>query len=251
MVDLTVLGSSGAWPSKGRACSGYLLESKATRIVLDLGFGTLPRLLEYCSPGAVDAVFVTHAHADHCVDLFGLYRARSLPKPSLPPLPVYALPEVMSRLGSLDGPEGPARLTQGCDFHPLGPDSTAEVGPFRVRAVGLPHFVPNLGFRVEVEGFVIAYTGDTGPTPLVAELARDADLFVCEATHQGPPPEDPERFLLAATEAGRYAREAGVSRLMLTHFWPEDDRTVSYGEAAREFKGKILDANEGLGVTLA
>lgn len=244
-MKFTVLGSSGAWPAAGRACSGYLLESGECRIVLDLGFGALPRLLERCPAPSVNAVFISHAHADHCVDLFGLYRARALPRPPFPPLPVYAATEVMDRVGALGGPDGPAQLRRGCEFHALGAEETVEVGPFRVRTVPLPHFVPDLGFRVEVNGVVIAYTGDTGPSPRVVDLARGADLFVCEATYQGPPREGSERFLLTATEAGRYAREAGVARLLLTHFWPDDARAVSRTEAAREFSGEILLAEEG------
>jgi len=250
MVRVTVLGTSGAWPAKGRACSGFLLESGGVRVVLDLGFGALPRLLEACPAEDVGAVFITHAHADHCVDLYGLYRARALPRPPFPALPVFALPDVLTRVGALDGPDGPARLRRECDFHPIGPEETAEFGPFRIRTVPLPHFVPNLGLRVEVEGKVVAYTGDTGPSPRVAELARDADLFICEAMEQGPPSDAPGRFLLTATEAARYATEARAARLLLTHFWPGDDRAVSRSEAAREFSGELVVAEEGLVMTL-
>ncbi len=250
-MRFTVLGSSGAWPTAGRACSGFLLESAGTFVVLDLGFGVLSRLLGHCGAEDVRAVFVTHAHADHCVDLYGLNRARALPRPPFPPLPIYALPEVMDRVGSLDGLEERDRLKRECEFHPIGPDQSMDVGPFRVRTFGLPHFVPNLGFRIEADGIVIAYTGDTGPTPRVAELARGTDLFVCEATHQEVPPEGTNRFLLTAAEAGRYAREAGVARLMLTHFWPGDDRAVSRSLAAREFGGEILLAEEGLSLLLS
>lgn len=249
-MKLTVLGTSGAWPAAGRACSGYLLESDGMHIVLDLGFGTLPRLLELCSAQEVAAVLITHAHADHCVDLYGLYRARAMPDPPSPPIPVYALPEVMDRVGGLDGPGGPDRLRGGCDFHALDAGECAEVGPFRVRTIGLPHSVPDLGLRVEVEGIVVAYTGDTGPSPKVVELARGADLFLCEATYQGVPPEPSGRFLLTATEAGQFAREAGVRQLMLTHFWPEDSRAVSRDEAAREFSGQVLLAEENLSIML-
>ena len=249
-MRLTVLGTSGAWPERRRACSGYLLEAGGQRVVLDLGFGTLPRLLEHCRAEEVGAVFITHAHPDHCVDLFGLYRARALPTPPFPPLPIYAAPDVLDRVGGLAGADGPERLQRECEFHAIGPDQTLDLGPFRLRTVALPHFVPNLGFRIEVERQVVAYTGDTGPSPRIAELARNADLFLCEATFQGAPPEGPPRFLLSATEAGRYARDAGVARLMLTHFWPGEDRTASRTEAAREFAGEVLLADEGGTLTL-
>jgi ribonuclease BN (tRNA processing enzyme) len=250
-MKLTVLGSSGAWPERQRACSGYLVESAGCFIVLDMGFGVLPRLLEHCPAREVRAVFVTHAHADHCVDLHGLYRSRTLPDPPLPPLPVYASPDVMDRVGGLDGAEGPSRMRRSCDFHAVAPDQSVEVGPFRIRTVSLPHFIPNLGFRVEAEGLAIAYTGDTGPSPKVSELARDSDLFICEATHQGALRSGRDgEFLLRATDAGRYAREADVKRLMLTHFWPGDERRISQSEAATEFRGEILVAEEGLSLRL-
>jgi ribonuclease BN (tRNA processing enzyme) len=251
-MRFTILGTSGAWPEKGRASSGYLLESGGQRVVLDLGYGTLPRLLAHCTAEEVTAVFVTHAHADHCVDLHGLYRARTLPDPPHLPLPIYALPEVMDRIGGLEGPDGSARIRRASDFHAIGPDETIEVGPFRVRTYSLPHFLTNLGFRVEVEGRAIAYTGDTGPSPRVAELAHDADLFVCEATYVGALREGRDgQFLLRATDAGRYARESGAQRLLLTHFWPGTDRAVARSEAAREFQGEILVADEDLSLTVA
>jgi len=250
MVRLTVLGSCGAWPSGGRACSGYVLESSGMNLVLDLGFGTLPRLLSRLRAEEVGAVFITHSHADHCVDLFGLLRARALPKPPLAPVPVYSPSDLLDRLAGLAGPDGARTLRSGMEFHPLAPDSEVAVGPYRIRSFALPHFVPNLGFRVEVEGRVIAYTGDTGPNSRVVDLARDADLFLCEAMLQGTSTSEPEPMLLAAAEAGRYAREAHARRLMLTHFWPYDDRSVSLREASREFSREIVLAEEGLEVSV-
>ncbi len=249
-LRLTVPGTSGARPAAGRACSGYLLESNGVRIVVDLGFGALPRQLAHCAAADVRAVLVSHAHADHCVDLFGLYRARVLPEPPFPPLPVYALPEVMDRVGSLDGTDGSRRFRAGCEYHETGPEQEFSVGPFRVRTVPLPHFVPDLGFRIESEGSVVAYTGDTGPSPRLVDLARDADLFVCEAMYQGAGPPGPQRFLLTAAESGRAARDAGARRLLLTHFWPGDDRAVSRPEAATEFRGEVVLAEEELSLSV-
>ena len=76
---LTVLGSCGAWPEPGRACSGFVLEHRGARVVLDLGYGTLPRLLALLGSSAADgiaAVIITHAHPDHMIDLHGLLRAQ-------------------------------------------------------------------------------------------------------------------------------------------------------------------------------
>ena len=249
-VKVTVLGTSGAWPSRGRACSGYLIETAQAKVVLDLGFGTLPRLLALCQAQEVSAVFISHAHADHCVDLYGLYRALRLPSPPFRSPPIFAAPEVMNRVGALDGDGGADRLRQGLDFHQVGPDESLSVGDLRLRTFALPHFTPNLGVRLESDESVIAYTGDTGPAESVSDLARGADLFICEATYQKPPKEEGPRFLLTATEAGQYAREAKAKRLMLTHFWPEDDRMVSRDLAVAQFAGELILAEEGLALTL-
>lgn len=249
-VRFTVLGSSAAWPERGRACSGYLIESAGEKLVLDLGFGTLPRLLQICSAQEVRAVFVSHAHADHCVDLYGLYRALKLPDPPFPSPPVFAAEEVMERIGRLDGPEGPERIRKALDFRPIGAGQSLETGPFKLRTFELPHFVPNLGVRVEVGGVVLSYTGDTGPSETIPDLARDADLFVCEATYPSPPSETGGRFLLSASEAGEYARTAHAQRLVLTHFWPGNDRARSLAHAKRSFDGEVRLAEEGTTIEL-
>ena len=72
-MRLTVLGSCGAYPEPGRACSGFAVEEAGYRVVLDLGYGTLPRLLEQW-PDGPHAVVITHEHPDHCADLHGLFR---------------------------------------------------------------------------------------------------------------------------------------------------------------------------------
>ncbi|MGH1553312.1 MBL fold metallo-hydrolase [Streptomyces sp. L7] len=75
-MRITVLGSCGAWPSAGLACSGFLVEHEGFRLVIDLGYAALPRLLEHTAPHGVDAVLISHGHPDHCADLNPLLRAR-------------------------------------------------------------------------------------------------------------------------------------------------------------------------------
>ena len=91
-MRLTVLGGCGAWPEAGQACSGFLVEHDGFRLVVDLGYATVPRLLERAAPGQVDAVFISHGHPDHCADLNPLLRAWVLRQDPAAALPVYALP---------------------------------------------------------------------------------------------------------------------------------------------------------------
>jgi len=89
-VRLTVLGSCGAWPDAGQACSGFLVEHDGFRLLLDLGYAVVPRLLERFSAGQIDAVFISHGHPDHCADLNPLLRARVMGDDPLPPLPMVS-----------------------------------------------------------------------------------------------------------------------------------------------------------------
>ncbi|HEX8865302.1 MAG TPA: MBL fold metallo-hydrolase [Lentzea sp.] len=232
-MRLTVLGSCGAYPEPGRACSGFAVEDAGYRVALDLGYGTLPRLLELWPEGP-DAVVITHEHPDHCADLHGLFRMRYYGERRR--VPLYCPPGVLDRLQGLE-PDVPLR--EVFDVHAL--PGEWEVGPFRLTGLDLPHFVPNAGVRLE-SSRVLAYTGDTGPSEALATLGRAADLFIVEATDR---PGDESGLLMTATQAGTWAREAGARRLMLTHFWPGNDRFAAVAAARSQFSGEIFAASEG------
>ncbi|WP_329052251.1 MBL fold metallo-hydrolase [Amycolatopsis sp. NBC_01488] len=244
---LTVLGSCGAWPEPGRACAGFLLVHNGFRVVLDLGYGAASRLFTHCGDGLPDAVVVTHEHPDHCADVSALGRAWHYtvqePHGSSARLPLYCTPGTLRRLEAMEPRPHPTELFEVHDL-----DAPADVGPFRLTAFPLPHHVPNFGVRLTAPGLTVAYTGDTGPSPVLADLGRDADLVICDATHRTPP--DGPRYLLTATEAGHWAAEAGARRLLLTHFWPGTDRATAAAEARTEFGGEVLVAEENLTVTL-
>ncbi|HEX5597112.1 MAG TPA: MBL fold metallo-hydrolase, partial [Micromonosporaceae bacterium] len=238
--QLTVLGSSGAFPEPGRACSGFAVDWDGYRLALDLGYATLPRLLGHWPDGAVDAAVITHEHPDHCIDLHGLFRMRFYGEPGGPRLPLYCPPGVLDRISGL---EPDVDLHAVFDMHPL--PGRYKVGPFDLTGLLLPHYVPNAGIRLEADGITLAYSGDTGPTPVLAELGRDADLFIVEATDRDGETSRPTRNLLTSTEAGLWAHRAGARRLMLTHFWPGNDRAAAVAAAQAEFDGVVLAADEG------
>nr|WP_246256894.1 MBL fold metallo-hydrolase [Amycolatopsis anabasis] len=124
------------------------------------------------------------------------------------------------------------------------------IGPFAVETFELPHYVPNSGVRLGRPGLTVAYTGDSGPSPVLAELGRDVDLFVTDATLQGPAPQTRPRYVMTAGEAAGWAARAGAKRLLLSHFWPGSDRSVSVAEAREVFPGEVLAATEGLVVPI-
>lgn len=243
--ELTVLGSCGAYPEPGRACSGFAVNWDGFRLILDLGYATLPRLLQLWPDGHADAVVITHEHPDHCIDLHGLFRMRLYGGAATARIPLYCPPGVLDRLRGL---EPDVDLESVFEVREL--PGTYRVGPFELTGMALPHYVPNAGVRLAADGVVVAYTGDTGPSPALAELGRDADLFIVEATDRVGETGQLQRNLMTSGEAGDWARRAGARRLMLTHFWPGNDREVSVAAARAEFRGDVLAAEEDLVVAL-
>lgn len=254
---LTVLGSCGAWPEPGRACSGFLLEHQGFRVVMDLGYGTVSRLLDLVGSrtgAGIDAVLITHKHPDHMLDLHGLFRARWFGDRGADPIPLFAPRGVVDRLEGLEEDDVEA-IRAVFDWHELPSPEAYAVGPWQLRSRNLPHFVPNAGVRLTSDGLTVAYTGDTGPDPGLRDLSHGADLFIAEASDRfqraDTPPATTPNLHLTARDAGAAAQAAGAKRLLLTHFWPGNDREVSRREAAAVFDGEVLLADEGLGIDLA
>lgn len=240
--DLTVLGTCGAWPEAGRAASGFLLEADGFRLVMDLGYATLPRLLGHLTVGELGAVVITHGHPDHCADLSALCRALLLGEGRGDRVPLYCPAGVLERVQAMEPTED---LNEVFDPHPL--PGSYEVGPFRLDGRLLPHHVPHAGVRLTAPGLTVAYSGDAGPDRALGELAAGADLLVAGATLQG---EAADPHLLSAAQAGRWADEAGARRLLLTHFWPDAERGRSVAEAGAACTGEVLAAEEGMVLSL-
>ena len=217
-MKLIVIGCSPAWPNAGGAQSGYLVEGDG-RLLLDCGPGVLARLRElHDGWPRVDAVAITHFHLDHWGDLvpwiFGASfgPGREVPKPELW-LPPGGMERLQSYGGELSFAErietafSPREYEDGVPFRSAGFDVT----PLR-----LEHYSElTFGMRVTNHGGTLAYSGDTGPSPRLTALARDADLFLCEATLREPEPA--ERGHLTEDEAVEAFGAAGARRLVVIH----------------------------------
>lgn len=243
-MRLTVIGCSGSFPGPESPASCYLLEADGFRMVLDLGNGALGALQRYADIYDIDAVCISHSHADHCLDLCGYWVARRYgpegPKPLLPVYGPAGLADRMARAYDLDPEPG---MREIFDFVTLEP-GVREIGPFRVTTAEMNHVVPTHGFRVEYGGSALAYSADTGPSDALVELARGADLLLCEASFvEGPGL--PDSLHLTGAQAARHAARAGVGRLVLTHFvpWNNTDRVVA--EARPHFDGPLDTAFPG------
>ncbi|MFD0688372.1 MBL fold metallo-hydrolase [Actinomadura fibrosa] len=238
-MRVTVIGCSGSFPGPDSPASSYLIEADGYAMVLDLGNGALGSLQRFRSLYEIDAVCISHLHADHCLDLCGYWVARTYCPDGPPPrIPVHG-PEGtalrMARAYDLDPDPG---MTGTFDFRTLrrGP---YDIGPFRVTTALMPHPVEAYAFRIEHGGRTLAYSGDTGASETLVELARGADLFLCEASFLDGPGL-PSELHLTAREAGEHAAAADVGKLVLTHLVPWNDADVSLTEAkASGYTGDI------------
>lgn len=214
-------------------------------MVLDLGYGTLPHLLTARPDGHVDAIVITHEHPDHCIDLHVLSRMLLYGGDTPGRISLYCPPGGLDRLAGID-PDVDLREV----FDVAALPGSYHAGPFRLTSTLLPHFVDNVGIRLGSDRVTLAYTGDTGPVPGLANLGHDADLFIVEATDRPGETCKPARNLMTAGEAGSWGAEAGAKRLLLTHFWPGTNRHQSIREAKAHFPREVLAADEGLVVDL-
>jgi ribonuclease BN (tRNA processing enzyme) len=238
-VRLTVVGCSGSYPGPVSPASCYLLEEehegRTWRVLVDLGNGALGALHRYADPLSVDAVLVSHLHADHCLDLCGYYVMRKYhPTGHQPQIPVWGPPGTAERMArAYDLPTDPG-MNHEFDFRTWG--GPVELGPFTVTPMPVAHPVDAFGLRIAAGGVTLAYTGDTGPAPVLDDLARDADLFLAEASFRTGDPNPPDLHLTGA-EGGAVAARAGVKRLVLTHVPPWHDPQDALAEAATAYDG--------------
>ncbi len=214
-MKLTIVGCSGSGPGPKSPASSYLVEHDGFRLLVDLGNGSFGALQGLVEPDTIDAVFLSHLHADHCLDvvpfvIWHRYSGRSSGRR----IPLYAPGGAHARLAAAaDGQD--ADLTDVFDFVPVGPGSF-ELGPFEVTLARTAHPVECYAIRLTAAGRSLVYTGDTGPSDRVVELARGADVLLAEAAHP-PGLELPPELHLTGKEAGEHAAAAGVGRLLLTH----------------------------------
>lgn len=245
LVRMTVLGCSGSVAGPGVAASGYLVTAPGTPpIVLDFGPGVLGELQRHVEPHDV-AVLLSHLHADHCLDLPGLLVWRRFGPESArggravlygPAGTGYRIGAASSEIpGEIDD------ISDAVDLHTWVPGSEVRIGRVTVRAERVCHPPDSYGMRLTFDdGAVLAYSGDTAMCDEVIELARDADLFLCEASWTHEPGQRPPGLHLSGTEAGRIAAAAGVRTLALTHLTPWTDADEIYAEARAEFDGEIV-----------
>jgi len=258
-MQVTVLGGSGASVGTGQGCSGYLVSSSTTRLVLDLGPGTLPELRKHTDFRTLDGIVLSHLHVDHMADLLAL-RFSLAYNPIRPDrrTPLWLPPggmAMLDRLGGIFSGDEPAeRFFHGVfDLAEYDPNATLTIGDLTVTFLPTVHYVPCWAIRVDpVGGGGICYTADTGPRAEIGTFAKGASVLLAEATllesEAESVPAD-TRGHLTAREAAAFASQAGVSTLILTHAYEERDPANAAAVVASELPIRVERAVPGLQVT--
>jgi ribonuclease BN (tRNA processing enzyme) len=249
-MRVTILGASPWTQNAGGACSGYLVETPATRLLLDCGSGVVGKLLQFTRLEDVDAVLISHFHSDHCFDLVPYYHGlRYGPGSIAAGLPTLYLPpggrEQVGELVAVYNAPDPDYFADGFELATYPADGTIRVGDAVIILRSVRHYIPTYGMRIESGGRVLIYSADTGPCPALEALARDADLCICEATFVTRDEAPEAGGHLAAAEAGAIAARAGVRQLMLTHFLRGADDERRRQAAEKAFGRGVLLAEEG------
>jgi ribonuclease BN (tRNA processing enzyme) len=244
-VRLTVVGCSGSFAGPASPASSYLVraehEGRDYHLLLDLGSGALGALQRHIDPADLDAVLITHLHPDHCVDLLGLYVTRKYrPEGALPdPLPVHAPAGAEERLALAYHGLEDGGMTREFAFHTLVEKQPLTLGPLTVTPYRVNHPVEAFGFRVEADGQVLAYSGDTDSCPALLPLFAGADLVLADAAFVDGR-DTAEGIHLSGSRAARAALDAGgVRRLVLTHIPAWNDPEVCRAQAAAVWPGEV------------
>jgi ribonuclease BN (tRNA processing enzyme) len=243
-MKLTVLGTSGGFAGKNDGCSSYLLNVGAKNYLIDLGPGSLSELQNHIGYRKLDAVFVSHLHADHVSDIytfrFAVFAAQK--EGSMPPsLPLYMPGQPEDTFTFIR-----SNIEEQFNITILTPDSRLKLDGMVVRFLRTQHSLPAHAMRFEHGGKVFVYTADTALFDGLVSFCANADLLLAEATLQDKDRDLESMGHMAAATAGKLARRANAERLLLTHFWPEYDRSISLSEAREFFPGPIDLAERGL-----
>jgi ribonuclease BN (tRNA processing enzyme) len=251
-VDVTIVGCSGSFAGPDSPASSYLVrtehEGRSWSLVLDLGNGALGSLQRHVRPYDVDAFFLSHLHADHCLDMCGLYvMMKYVPGgPGRDRMPVWGPPGSGSHLAAAYGNKEVEDVFGILDFTDLVDRKPVEVGPFTVTPFRVNHPVEAYGFRVEAGGRTFVYTGDTDTCDALTPLMTGADLVLADAAFVEGRDPLPDIHLTGRRAAEAAVRAGGVGRLMLTHIPAWNDPEVCRAQAAAVWPGAVELARPGM-----
>jgi ribonuclease BN (tRNA processing enzyme) len=221
-MRLTVLGTGTARPVPDTPASGVLVQTATTNVLFDIGSGVASKLEAILPAVNLSGLVVGHYHADHWIDIAPLRYRFPWGEPAAHPLPVRLPPfrwrDQVDRLALAIGErEGFFDIAFAIEPYESGEPFT--LGDLTITPYPVGHYIPAWSMDIAgPDGTRVVYAGDMGPSEMVVDLARGADLLILEATLESAAIDDARRGHLSAEEAIDHARRAGVPRALLVHY---------------------------------
>ncbi|MDA3937615.1 MAG: MBL fold metallo-hydrolase [Actinomycetota bacterium] len=242
-MKLTEVGSSASYAGPGQACSGHLVQEGDTNVLLDCGNGALANLAHVIDPIELDAVFITHEHPDHFLDVYALWAMLNYaPQGPAGPIDLIVPAGLGDTMKGLLGDRGRSDFDAAFRVRALVPGETIQVGRLAITPHQVEHTDASFALAVQGATSRMCYTSDTAATDPVRQAAQGCDLLLAEATL-------PEEYAgraphMTARQAAEIARDAGAGQLVLTHIWPTNDRIALARDAKSVFSGPVHVARE-------
>jgi ribonuclease BN (tRNA processing enzyme) len=239
-MKLTCIGKYGPFPKAGEACSSYLLSHEGKNVVVDMGCGALSKLQLKLHIRDIDAVVLSHLHADHMGDVLTLRYALGAAKKlgwRNAPLPVYMPAEPAAEAGLISS-------NAMIETHIIADSMEATICGINVAFMRMPHAVPSYAMAFTAGGRKLVYSGDAQDNEALADFARDADLFLMEAAllSRDKGTDAPH---VSAIDAGRIGRDARAQRMLVTHIFPEYDPNEVLREVREYYPAaEIIEENQ-------
>ena len=246
-LRITVLGKSPAWQDADGACSGYLVQGAGQTVLLDCGPGVFSKLRRFVDYVDIDAVVISHLHADHIMDLVPFASGLRY-GPRRPPARqrMFAPPGALEAFAGMSSATAMSaeHIELAFDVTVYDPADTVTIGGLKVRFQPVPHFIPANAVEFAAGGARFTFSADCAPNQELCDFAAGTDLLLIEATL--PQPErDGDRGHLTPREAGEHGARAGAKRVVLTHFSDELDVEWARAEGERGFGAPVDAAYEG------
>lgn len=232
-MKLTVIGNCGPYPGKDRATSGYLLEVDGKKVLIDCGSAVVSKLQNFCDIKGISIVILSHLHYDHAGDIMVLAYALEGTKKrgaQIGKLKVFLPGQSSEEYEKIASRElfDAVKVTN---------ERKIELEGFTVEFAKTDHPIESYAIKITYKNKTFVFSGDATAKDFPIEFVKNADLFLCDAGTLERDKKNGKVTHLSPKEAGNFAKQAGVKRLLLTHFWPTDDTNLHYEEAKLEYPG--------------